>query len=136
MSKVKQAIETALENVSNATSNTYGAKLYTFDQLAMILQDLLETASEDSDGDTTNSLTMELITGLVGTIDDLVTDNIDNMCDSDIIDEDTLEASISGGRVSIEGIGLDKSSIVDEATSNLERTILEWAQENGLYDGN
>jgi hypothetical protein len=102
----------------------------------MILQDLLETASEDSDGDTTNSLTMELITCLVGTIDDLVTDNIDNMCDSDIIDEDTLEASISGGRVSIEGIDLDKSSIVDEATSNLERTILEWAQVNGLYDGN
>ena len=136
MSKVKQAIETALENVSNATSNTYGAKLYTFDQVAMILQDLLETASEDSDGDTTNSLTMELITGLVGTIDDLVSDNIDNMCDSDIIDQDTLEASISGGRVNIDGIDLNKSSIVDEATSNLERTILEWAQENGLYDGN
>lgn len=136
MSKVKQAIETALENVSNATSNTYGAKLYTFDQVAMILQDLLETASEDSDGDTTNSLTMELITGLVGTIDDLVSDNIDNMCDSDIIDQDTLEASISGGRVNIEGIDLNKSSIVDEATYNLERTILEWAQENGLYDGN
>ena len=136
MSKVKQAIETAIAQVNIASRNTYGAKIYSFEQVILILDDLLETASEDSDGDTTNSLTMELITCLVGTIDDLVTDNIDNMCDSDIIDEDTLEASISGGRVSIEGIGLDKSSIVDEATSNLERTILEWAQENGLYDGN
>jgi hypothetical protein len=136
MSKVKQAIETAIAQVNIASRNTYGAKIYSFEQVILILDDLLETASEDSDGDTTNSLTMELITCLVGTIDDLVTDNIDNMCDSDIIDEDTLEASISGGRVSIEGIDLDKSSIVDEATSNLERTILEWAQVNGLYDGN
>ena len=35
MSKVIPAIETALENINSASKNTYGAKVYTFDQVAM-----------------------------------------------------------------------------------------------------
>jgi hypothetical protein len=135
MSKVKQAIELALENVNNAARNTYGAKIYTFEQVAMILQDIIEGINEDGE-ESNGFVTDALITSLVGTIDDLVSDNIDNLSDSDIIDEDSLEASISGGRVSIDCIDLDKSSIADEATSNLERTIRDWAHENGLIGGN
>jgi hypothetical protein len=120
MSKVKEAIKTALEQVNNASHNTYGAKIYTFDQVAMILQDIMATADEDEDiaGGTVTSTDMY---ELVEALEERICDNIDGISESDIVDSDSLEASISGTRVSV-----DKDLIVNEAQANLDDTVREW----------
>lgn len=135
MSKVKQAIEKALENISNATSNTYGAKLYTFDQVAMILQDIYATAT-DTDEDGMAVLTADMIGDLVEKIEARIDSNIGNMNESDIVDSDSLELTISGGRVSIDSIDVDKDQIISDATYGIDDTITNWAEHNGIYNEN
>ena len=135
MSKVKQAIETALVNISNATSNTYGAKLYTFDQVAMILQDIYATAT-NTDEDGMAVLTADMIGDLVEKIEARIDSNIYDMMESDIVDSDSIELTISGGRVSIDSIDVDKDQIVSEATSGIDDTITNWAEKNGIYNEN
>ena len=131
MSKVKQAIETALECINNASKNTYGAKVYTFDQVAMILQDIYATAKEvDEDG--TAVLTHQMIADLVERIETKIDGNISGLSDTDIVDSDSLDITISGGRVSIDSIDVDKDGIISEATYGIDDTIRDWADENDL----
>ena len=131
MSKVKQAIETALVQINSASANTFGARIYTFEQVQAVLKDLLEVASENST-DEGVVLTKSMITHLVGEIEDLVTNNLDNMSDTDIVDQDSIEMSLSGGRYSVDNIDCDKDLIASEAVDSLEQTIYDWADENGI----
>ena len=131
MSKVKQAIEIALENINSASKNTYGAKLYTFDQVAMILQDIYETAKE-TDENGMAVLTAGMIADLVERIESKIDDNINGLSDTDIVDSDSLDITISGGRVSIDSIDVDKDGIISEATYGIDNTIRDWADENDL----
>jgi len=132
MSKILEAIKTAQTNVSKAAVNTYGARIYDFEQVCKILEDLYEVASED--GATTGGtvLTRELVTALVGEIDDLVTGNIDNLSDTDIVDQDSIEMSLSSGRYSVDNIDCDKDLISTEAIDGLEQTIYDWAAANDI----
>ena len=132
MSKVKQAIETALENVNNASRNTYGAKLYTFEQVAMVLTDLLETASEDGADIAGGKITQAQIDQLVALIEVRIDTNINNMHDSDIVDGDSIEMSISGGRATIEDIDVDKDNIISEAQYGMDDEITNWADRHGI----
>ena len=133
MSKVKQAIETALENISNATSNTYGAKLYTFEQVAMILQDLLDVLIED-DTNTNGFVTTEQLEDLADMIGERIDTNINNMSDSDIVDSDSIEMSISGGRATVEDIDVDRDNLICEARCDIDDTIASWAAKYGIGD--
>jgi hypothetical protein len=132
MSKVKQAIEKAIENVNVNTRSTYGAHIYTAPQLRDILNDLLKVASEDGTDAGSAVLTRELITGLVGEIEDLVETNIDDINETNIIDEDSIEISLGGGRYTVDNIDVNKAQIVEDAVYNLERQITKWATDNGL----
>lgn len=133
MSKVKESIETAIENVNNAGHNTYGATIYTHSQVLAILQDLLDGVNEDAEAETTGAvLTQTDIDELVEALEERISDNIDDISDSDIVDESSLEASISGGRVSIESLDIDKSNIISEAQYNLDEVVSKWAYEHKL----
>lgn len=132
MSNVKEGIQIAIENVKSAAGNTYGAKVYTFDQVQMILQDLLETANEESEGNSPGVITKDDIDELVEAIEERIDSNINDISDSDIIDEDSLEASISRGRISIESLDVDKDNIISEAQYNMLQTVLEWAYDKKL----
>ena len=137
MSKVKEAIELALENVNNNARNTYGARIYTFEQVAMVLQDILETANEtEVAGDGTGVVTLEMIGDLVEKIEARIDSNINDMRDSDIVDEDSIEMSISGGRASVESIDVDKDQIVSDANYGIDDTITNWAQRHGIFNEN
>jgi len=131
MSKVKQAIEVALENINSASKNTYGAKVYTFEQVAMILQDIYETAKE-TDENGIAVLTSEQIGQLVEMIEERIDSNIGDMSESDIVDSDSLDITISGGRVSIDSIDVDKDQIISDAQYGIDDTITDWADKNGL----
>jgi hypothetical protein len=131
MSKVKQAIELALENVNNNARNTYGAKIYTFEQVAMILQDILEGINEDGE-ESNGFITDEQLEDLADMVAERIDGNISDMNESDMIDESSLEASISGGRVSIESLDVDKDNIISEAQCNMDDTIASWAAKHGL----
>lgn len=131
MSKVKQAIETALENINSASRNTYGAKLYTFEQVAMILHDIYETAKETDEAGMP-VLTLHMIADLVERIEAKVDENISGLSDTDIVDSDSLELTISGGRVSIDSIDVDKDGIISEATYGIENVITDWADEHDI----
>jgi len=137
MSKVKEAIELALENVNNNVLNTYGARIYTFEQVAMVLQDILETANEtEVAGDGTGVVTLEMIDDLVEKIEARIDTNISDMSDSDIVDEDSIEMSISGGRASVESIDVDKDQIISEANYGIVDTITNWAERHGIFNNN
>jgi hypothetical protein len=126
MSKVKQAIKTALEQINNASHNTYGAKIYTFDQVAMILQDIMATADEDED--TAGAVVTQTdVDRLVARIEERIDKNISGMSDSDIVDEDSIEISLGGGRYSIDNIDCDKDQIISEATYGIDDEIAGWA---------
>ena len=135
MSKVKQAIEIALENINSASRNTYGAKLYTFEQVIMILQDIYETAKE-TDEDGIAVITSDMINDLVEKIEARIDSNIGDMNESDIVDSDSLDITISGGRVSIDSIDVDKDQIISDATYGIDDTITNWAEANGIYHEN
>jgi len=132
MSKVKQAIEVALENINSASKNTYGAKVYTFDQVAMILQDIYETAKE-TDENGIAVLTSEQIGQLVEMIEERIDSNIGDMSESDIVDSDSLDITISGGRVSIDSIDVDKDQIISDAQYGIDDEIYKWADRMGIY---
>ena len=132
MSKVKQAIEVALENINSASKNTYGAKVYTFDQVAMILQDIYETAKE-TDEDGIAVLTSEQIGQLIEMIEERIDSNINDMTDSDIVDSDSIEMSISGGRASVDNIDVDKDQIISEAQYGIDDVIYKWADRMGIH---
>lgn len=132
MSKVKQAIEVALENINSASKNTYGAKVYTFEQVAMILQDIYETAKETDEGGIA-VLTSEQIGQLVEMIEERIDSNIGDMTDSDIVDGDSLDITISGGRVSIDSIDVDKDGIISEAQYGIDDEIYKWADRMGIH---
>lgn len=131
MSKVKQAIETALECINGARRNTYGAEIYTAEQVTSILKDLLETASED---DTAGVMvTSQQLDKLVASIEQSIDNSIHNMSDSDIVDEDSIEMTISGGRVNIDNVDVNKDNIIDEAANGIENDVYEWAESIGIY---
>jgi hypothetical protein len=132
MGKVKQAIEKAIENIKSATHNTYGARIYDNNQVILILNDLLEVASEDAEDTGGLPVDKAMIGELVDSISDLIVNNIDDMSDNDIVDETSLELSLSGGRYNIDNLDCDKEAIASEASYNLEGTITEWAVSNGL----
>ena len=133
MSKVKESIETAIENVNNAGHNTYGATIYTHSQVLAILQDLLDGVNEDAEAETTGAvLTQTDIDELVEALEDRIDTNINDISDSDIVDSDSLEASIYNSRLTIESIDIDKSNIISEAQYNLEEVINKWAYEHKL----
>jgi len=137
MSKVKEAIELALENVNNNARNTYGAKIYTFEQVAMVLQDILETANEtEVAGEGTGVVTLDMIGDLVEKIEARIDSNIHDMNESDIVDEDSIEMSISGGRATVENVDIDKDNIVHDAMDGIDDTITHWAQKNGILISN
>jgi len=132
MSKVKQSIETALECVNNAAHNTYGAQLYTFNQVAMILQDLLDGVNEDEGSTGNGFVTDEQLEDLADMIGERIDRNITNMSDSDIVDGDSIEMSISGGRATVEDIDVDKDQIISEAQCDIDDTIASWAAKHGI----
>ena len=131
MSKVKQAIETALECINGARRNTYGAEIYTAEQVTSILKDLLETASEDNTAGVT--VTREQLDKLLAKIEMRIDYNINNISDSDIVDSDSIEMTISGSRASIDNIDVDKDNIISEATYGIDDDIFDWADTVGIY---
>ena len=132
MSNVKEGIQIAIENVKSAAGNTYGAKVYTFDQVAMILQDIYETAKE-TDENGMAVLTSEQIGQLIEMIEERIDSNINDMTDSDIVDSDSIEMSISGGRASVDNIDVDKDQIISEAQYGIDDEIYKWADRMGIH---
>jgi hypothetical protein len=107
MSKIKEAIKTAQTNVSKAAINTYGARVYDFEQVCKILEDLYDVANEAGSEDTAGKITQAQIDQLVALIETRIDANIHNMSDSDVVDSDSIEMSISGGRATVEDIDVD-----------------------------
>ncbi len=127
MSKIKEAIETAITNVKNQVRSVYGARIYDNNQVILILQELLETASEDGADTAGAVVTQTDVERLVARIEERIDKNIHSMSDSDIVDEDSIEISLGGGRYSIENIDCDKDQIISEATYGIDDEIAGWA---------
>jgi hypothetical protein len=133
MSKIKQAIETAVAQINIASRNTYGAKIYTFEQVTLILDDLLETLSEDGAEQTQSvTITQEKIDELIESIEERIDGNINKMDDTDIVDEDSIEITLSGGRYTIDNIDANKDNIVSEASYGIDDVVTGWALTNNL----
>jgi len=133
MSKILEAIKTAQTNVSKAAVNTYGARIYDFEQVCKILEDLYEVASEDGAEQTqVGTITQSEIDELIESIEDRIDGNINKMDDTDIVDEDSIEISLSGGRYTIDNIDANKDNIVSEASYGIDDVVTGWAEKNKL----
>jgi TolA-binding protein len=133
MSKIKQAIETAVAQINIASRNTYGAKIYTFEQVTLILDDLLETLSEDGSEETQSvTITQEQIDELIESIEQRIDGNINKMDTNDIVDEDSIEITLSGGRYTVDNIDANTDNIVTEAQYGIDDVVTGWALTNNL----
>jgi hypothetical protein len=133
MSKIKQAIETAVAQINMASRNTYGAKIYTFEQVTLILDDLLETLSEDgSEATQSVTITQEQIDELIESIEQRIDGNINKMDTNDIVDEDSIEITLSGGRYTVDNIDANTDNIVTEAQYGIDDVVTGWALTNNL----
>ena len=133
MSKIKQAIETAVAQINMASRNTYGAKIYTFEQVTLILDDLLETLSEDGSEETQSvTITQEQIDELIESIEQRIDGNINKMDTNDIVDEDSIEITLSGGRYTVDNIDANTDNIVTEAQYGIDDVVTGWALTNNL----
>ena len=77
-----------------------------------------------------------MIADLVEKIEARIDSNINDMSESDIVDSDSLDITISGGRVSIDSIDVDKDQIISDATYGIDDIITNWAEHNGIYNEN
>jgi len=133
MSKILEAIKTAQTNVSKAAVNTYGARIYDFEQVCKILEDLYEVASEDGAEQTqAGTITQSEIDELIESIEERIDGNINKMDDTDILDEDSLEVSLSGGRYSVDNMDANKDFIVTEAQYGIDDVVTGWAEKHNL----
>jgi hypothetical protein len=134
MSKnVNKTIQTTINEIRKATVSAFGARYYEADQVIAILNNLMKDIGEDDDEDQNGPvITQSLIDTLVESIEEQIENNIDNLSDSDIVDEDSIEITLSSGRYSIDNIDCDKENIKDEAKGNIEDCIKTWAYENKI----
>jgi len=133
MSKILEAIKTAQTNVSKAAVNTYGARIYDFEQVCKILEDLYEVASEDGAEQTqVGTITQSEIDELIESIEERIDGNINKMDETDILDEDSIEISLSGGRYSVDNMDANKDFIITEAQYGIDDVVTSWAEKNKL----
>jgi hypothetical protein len=133
MSKIKEAIKTAQTSVSKAAINTYGARIYDFEQVCKILEDLYDVANEDGAEQTlAGTITQSEIDELIEGIEQRIDGNINKMDDTDIVDEDSIEITLSGGRYTIDNIDANKDNIVSEASYGIDDVVNEWAYKNKI----
>lgn len=128
MSKVKKVIDQTIINVRGAADSIYGAKVYTTEQVIMILEKLSEAAELAGDGDGA-CITSTDIYDLVERLEEKISDNISDMSEDGIVDTDTLEVSISGQRATVESLDVDKDNISSEAVCGIDDVISAWAYE-------
>jgi len=132
MSKILEAIKTAQTNVSKAAVTTYGSRIYDFEQVCKILEDLYEVASEDGADIAGGTITQEKIDELVQSIEERIDGNINKIDHSDIVDEDSLELTLSSGRYTVDNMDVNTDLIVTEAQYGIDDVVTGWALTNNL----
>jgi hypothetical protein len=136
MSKIKEAIKEVQKNVSSAAINTYGAHIYDFEQVCEILEGLYDVVCEEEGGDdddaTTDTITRGDIDELIGAIEERIAYNVMAMNGTDILDEDSLEISLSGGSYTMDSLTVDRAYISSEAQDGIDDIVNEWCYENKI----
>jgi len=130
MSKIKKEIARVINEVKKSTQYTYGARFYEASQVVHILTDLLD--ADDTESETGAAISTEMVEDLVDKLKRAVRSSCDDMTDSSIVDEGSLEVSISGTSASIDSIEVDKEFIGDTAVEDIESTVDEWLSENDI----
>jgi len=129
MSKVNKAIETTISEVKKYATQPYGARLYSWESVIDLLQNLAIELG-DEDGESTGNLNDEQIESLASYIARKVEDSIQSMDESDIVDAYAVSMTIYRGDVSIDSIDVNKDDIVQAATEDIESSIHEWLKNN------
>jgi len=81
-----------------------------------------------------NEHTLPTITqDMLEALEERIADNINDISESDIVDADSLEATISNGRVTIDNLDVDKGPICDEAIYGIEDTVREWLYDHKIF---
>jgi len=135
MSKIKEAIKEVQKNVSRAAISTYGAHIYDFEQVCEILEGLYDVVCEEEGGDddtTTATITRVDIAELIGAIEEHIAYNVMAMNGTDILDEDSLEISLSGGSYTMNPLTVDRDYISSAAQDGIDVIVNEWCYENKI----
>jgi len=133
MSKIKEAIKTAQTSVSSAAINTYGARIYDFEQVCKILEDLYDVVCEtEAEVAGPSTISQSDIDELIADIEERIDGNINKIDHTDIVDEDSLELSLSGGRYTIDSLDVNTDLIVTEAQYGIDDVVNEWVYKNKI----
>jgi hypothetical protein len=139
MSNIKTAVETAISNIKQAANNPYSASTYTVGEVLMLLSSLLAdtgpitgtvgTSVTHLNPPQTEAhlLTKSKVEFIVQRIVETLAETIENLRTDAVIDEDSIEMTISSGSISSYHISIDTDyltrTILDE--SDIERAIWE-----------
>jgi hypothetical protein len=129
MSEVTQAIESTLHKIQTAAGEVYGAQIYTSEQVADILYALLkvtEPVGSTPKVSVTNIVSEDQIKELINEIEDAISTNVDMMDDSDLIDEDSLDISLSCGGYTINNVDVRRDDIAASAAEGIHKLVREW----------
>lgn len=135
MSNIKTAVETAISNIKQVANNPYSASTYTVGEVLMLLSSLL--ADTGTVGTTVTHLnppqteahllTKSKVEFIVQRIVETLTETIENLRTDAVVDEDSIEMTISSGSATLDHISIDTDyltrTILDEG--DIERAIWE-----------
>ena len=132
---INEVFEKAINEIKG--QSMYAGQFYSPQGVVAIIEDIQKRVVGNNvigviPGDATITVTTDDVYELVNALEERISDNIDGINESDIVDTDSLEASISGNRISIDSIDVDKDLIVNEAQYNLDDTITKWMDDHKI----
>jgi hypothetical protein len=139
MSNIKTAVETAISNIKQVANNPYSASTYTVGEVLMLLSSLLADTGPITGTVGTSVthlsppqteahlLTKSKVEFIVKRIVETLAETIENLRTDAVVDEDSIEMTISSSSVSSYHISIDTDylteTILDEG--DIERAIWE-----------
>ena len=126
---INQVFEKAIKETQSL--GTYKGQFYSPEGVVAIIRDLQskvvgnETAGEPGQ----LLITREMRDRLEEMINNQISEAITGLNSTDVIDNDSIEMSISGRQATIDNVDIDTNLLEDEITYHTDGTVTEWLNE-------
>ena len=126
---INQVFEQSIKAIK--TQPMYAGQFYSPEGVVAIIRDIQskvvgnETAGEPGQ----LLITHNMRDRLEEMINDQITEAIDGLNSSDVIDSTSIEMSINGSHATIDNVDIDTSILYDEISYHTDGTVTEWMNE-------
>ena len=128
---INEVFEKAIKEIKG--QSMYAGQFYSPQGVVAILEDIQKkVVGNNVIGVVTGEqvlITREMRDRLEEMINDQINNAIDGLNSSDVIDNDSIEMSISGRQATIDNVDIDTNLLEDEITYHTDGTVTEWLNE-------